>query len=87
MPKPGSVQTARSRACRKSPLLIAKRLAIRREPLRDPTKIEELTNQVAWSTRIFEDRRKSIRYACEVPVIIEKRLFALSRAIAQTIEQ
>jgi hypothetical protein len=50
----------------------------------DQTKIDELAAKVEWSTRIFEDRRKSIRYACEVPVMIEKRLFALSRAIQQS---
>ena len=53
----------------------------------DQTRIDELTTQVQWNTRIFEDRRQSIRYACEVPVIIEKRLFALSRAIQQAVEQ
>jgi hypothetical protein len=52
----------------------------------DQSKIDELAAKVEWSTRIFEDRRKSIRYACEVPVIIEKRLFALSRTIQQTLE-
>jgi hypothetical protein len=51
----------------------------------DQSKIDELANRVGWNTRIFEDRRKSIRYACEVPVIIEKRLFALSRTIQQTL--
>jgi hypothetical protein len=53
----------------------------------DQAKIDELASRIEWNMRIFEDRRKSIRYACEVPVIIEKRLFALSRAIAQTMEQ
>jgi hypothetical protein len=52
----------------------------------DQSKIDELATRVAWNTRIFEERRKSIRYACEVPVIIEKRLFALSRAIQQAAE-
>ncbi|MBV9969757.1 MAG: hypothetical protein JO228_07225 [Xanthobacteraceae bacterium] len=53
----------------------------------DQAKIDELASRIEWNLRIFEDRRKSIRYACEVPVVIEKRLFALSRAIAQTMEQ
>jgi hypothetical protein len=53
----------------------------------DQSKIDELATRVEWTTRIFEDRRQSIRYACEVPVIIEKRLFALSRAIQQAAEQ
>jgi hypothetical protein len=42
---------------------------------------EELVNQLAWQTRIFEDRRKSTSYVCDVPVLIEKRLFDLGKAI------
>jgi hypothetical protein len=53
---------------------------------RDQGKLDELTNQIEWGTRIFEDRRKTIRYVCEVPVLIEQRLFALGRAIQQAIE-
>jgi hypothetical protein len=52
----------------------------------DPAKVEELTNQVAWSTRVFEDRRKTINYVCEVPGLIERRLFSLARAIQQALE-
>ena len=37
-------------------------------------------------TRIFEDRRKTIRFVCEVPVLIEQRLFALGRTIQQAME-
>ena len=52
----------------------------------DQAKIDELASRIEWSTRIFDDRRKSIRYACEVPVIIERRLFALGRTIRQQME-
>jgi hypothetical protein len=55
-------------------------------PSPDQAKIDELATRIEWNMRIFDDRRKSIRFACEVPVIIEKRLFALSRSIAQTME-
>ena len=41
---------------------------------------------MTWDTRIFEERRKTIGYACEVPVLIEQRLFALARMIEQSIE-
>ena len=47
----------------------------------DQAKIEELARQIEWETRIFEDRRKTTSFACEVPIEIEQRLFALSRAI------
>ena len=48
---------------------------------RNQAEIDDLANQLAWETRIFEDRRKSTSYVCEVPVLIEKRLFDLGRAI------
>jgi hypothetical protein len=48
----------------------------------DQAQTENLASQLAWQTRIFEDRRKSTSYVCEVPVQIEKRLFDLGSAIA-----
>jgi hypothetical protein len=47
----------------------------------DPAQNEELVSRLAWQTRIFEDRRKSTSYVCDVPVMIEKRLFDLGNAI------
>jgi hypothetical protein len=47
----------------------------------DPAKTQELVSQLQWQTRIFEDRRKSTTYVCDVPVQIEKRLFDLGSAI------
>jgi len=47
----------------------------------DQARIEDLARQIEWETRIFEDRRKTTSFACEVPIEIEQRLFALSRAI------
>ena len=51
----------------------------------DQAQNEELTNQLAWQTRIFEDRQKSTSYVCEVPVQIEKRLFDLASAIQNAV--
>jgi len=50
------------------------------------SEIDELANRVDWDTRIFEERQKTIRYACEVPVLVEQRLFALARIIQETME-
>jgi hypothetical protein len=50
------------------------------------SEIDELANRVDWDTRIFEERRKTIRYACEVPMLIEQRLFALARTIQESME-
>lgn len=34
-----------------------------------------------WTQRIFQERQSNIPLACELPVLIEERLFALTRAI------
>jgi hypothetical protein len=52
----------------------------------DQTKIDELGNQLVWETRIFEDRRRVIKFVCEVPTAIDQRLFALGRTIQQEME-
>jgi hypothetical protein len=53
---------------------------------RDQTKIDELGNQLVWETRIFEDRRRVVKFVCEVPTTIDQRLFVLGRTIQQEIE-
>ena len=52
----------------------------------DQPKIDELGNQLVWETRIFEDRRKVVKFVCEVPTAIDQRLFALGRTIQQEME-
>ena len=47
----------------------------------DQAQTEDLASRLAWQTRIFEDRRKSTSYVCDVPVQLEKRLFDLGSAI------
>lgn len=53
---------------------------------KDQAKIDELGNQLVWETRIFEDRRRVIKFVCEVPTAIDQRLFALGRVIQQEME-
>lgn len=48
----------------------------------DPSLLEKLQ----WDVRVFDERRQAISYVCETPVLIEKRLFALSRAIQQQLD-
>ena len=55
-------------------------------PTKDQAKIDELGNQLVWETRIFEDRRRVIKFVCEVPTAIDQRLFAFGRAIQQELE-
>jgi hypothetical protein len=68
----------------RSTILQLRELQDRRDP--DQSRIDELTNRVEWDTRIFEERRKTMNFVCEVPVLIEQRLFALGRAIQQSLE-
>ena len=53
---------------------------------RDEAKVEALSNELIWKTRIFEDRHKVVRFVCEVPTSIDQRLFALGRVIQQELE-
>jgi hypothetical protein len=52
----------------------------------DQAKVDDLSNQLIWETRIFEDRRRVIGFVCEVPTAIDQRLFALGRVIQQEME-
>jgi DNA polymerase III alpha subunit len=52
----------------------------------DQAKIDELSNQMVWQTRIFEDRQRVVKFVCEVPTAIDQRLFALGRTIQQEME-
>jgi hypothetical protein len=51
------------------------------KPNADQAQTEDLASRLTWQTRIFEDRRKSTSYVCDVPVLIEKRLYDLGKAI------
>ena len=48
---------------------------------RDAAEIKELSTALAWNTRMFEERRRALVYACETPALIEQRLGALARMI------
>lgn len=52
------------------------------EAERDMDRIEELQDGLAWETRIFKDRAQSLTYVCEAPVLLEKRAFAIGRALS-----
>jgi len=41
----------------------------------------ELQKRLDWDLRVFDDRRQSISYVCEVPAEIEHRIGALARAV------
>jgi hypothetical protein len=39
-----------------------------------------------WDVRIYDDRRSSLSYLCEQPVLLEQRAFALARTIVSHLE-
>ncbi|MCF6370330.1 hypothetical protein [Rhizobium halophilum] len=43
--------------------------------------------QLILKTRIFQERVQSLTFVCEVPTLIEQRLYALAKAISQTWEK
>lgn len=44
-------------------------------------KLKEAQEKFDWAQRIFHERQTNIPLACELPVLIEERLFMLTRAI------
>jgi hypothetical protein len=47
----------------------------------DDAKIAELTQRLLWDQQLFESRRQSLSAACDLPTIIEQRLYGLAQAI------
>ncbi|MGB8276985.1 MAG: hypothetical protein WCF20_03495 [Methylovirgula sp.] len=57
------------------------------EQANDPTSpVSVAAKQLQWDMRIFQDQHKTLAYVCEVPVLIEQRLFALAREIQSNID-
>lgn len=65
----------------------AKLSAMRDDAQTDPAKLIQLNEQLLWNLRIFDERQKSLRFVCEVPVLIEQRLFSLARTIQSALQQ
>lgn len=57
--------------------------ALRGKPDADVNDIAVRTDRLTWETRVFEERVQSLSYVCEVPTLIEQRLYALARTIAE----
>lgn len=63
----------------------AKLSDLRSDTAADPAKVTEATERLLWNVRIFEERQKSLRHVCEVPTLLEQRLFALTREIQKAL--
>jgi hypothetical protein len=44
------------------------------------------TDELTGETRIFEERVQSLTYVCEVPTLIEQRLYALAKTVAEVMK-
>lgn len=42
--------------------------------------------ELEWDLRVFDERRQAIAFVCEAPALIERRLFALAKAIQQNLD-
>lgn len=47
----------------------------------EPAQLAAAEEKYNWDVRVFTERQQSIPLACEVPVLIEQRLFAIAREI------
>lgn len=52
----------------------------------DDAKVADITQRLLWDQQLFESRRQELRYACEVPALIEQRFFTLGKAIQEQLE-
>jgi hypothetical protein len=59
----------------------AKLRAMQADPASDAGELNQMMQRVMWNAEVFQDRRRSLSYACDVPGKIEQRLFALTRTI------
>ncbi|HEY6630431.1 MAG TPA: hypothetical protein VIZ90_03170 [Rhizobiaceae bacterium] len=60
--------------------------ALRGKPDANVNEIAARTDRLTWETRIFEERVQSLTYVCEVPTLIEQRLYALAKTVGQVLK-
>jgi hypothetical protein len=46
-----------------------------------PDAMKDVQTAMKWDARIFDERKRSLAYVCEVPVLLEKRVFEIGRRI------
>lgn len=60
--------------------------ALRAKPDADPKELALRNDRLAFQTRVFQERVQSLSFVCEVPTLIEQRLYALAKTIAEVLE-
>ena len=59
--------------------------ALRAKPDADVNEIAARTDRLILETRIFDERVQALTFVCEVPTLIEQRLYALAKTIAEVL--
>jgi hypothetical protein len=52
----------------------------------ESARIKDLERAFQWDTRVFDERRESLSYVCESPVLLEQRIFSLARHVMAHLE-
>lgn len=60
--------------------------ALRAKPDANPNELTARSDRLVFQTRIFQERAESLSFVCEVPTLIEQRLYALAKAIAEELQ-
>jgi hypothetical protein len=60
--------------------------ALRAKADASPEDVDRRTKQFEWDTRVYQERVQSLTYVCEVPTVIEQRLYALGKIIAEVVK-
>lgn len=47
---------------------------------------QEFSERLQWETRLFQQRQQTVSSVCDVPSLIEQRLYALARTIQATLD-
>jgi hypothetical protein len=58
--------------------------ALRANPEGDRNEVAARSDRLAFQTRIFQERVHSLTFVCEVPTLIEQRLYALVKTVGET---
>lgn len=55
---------------------------LRARPDADQSEIARRSDRLTFQTRVFQERVQSLTFVCEVPTLIEQRLYALAKTIS-----
>lgn len=58
---------------------------LRAKPDADPQEIARRSDLLMFQTRIFQERVQSLTFVCEVPTLIEQRLYALAKTAGEVL--